>query len=72
VRGLIDHGAVGLVTTHDLALAEVAAALGPRARNVHFEDRMVDDKLVFDYTMRDGVVEHSNAIALMRAVGLEI
>jgi DNA mismatch repair ATPase MutS len=46
--------------------------LGPRARNVHFEDRMVDDKLVFDYTMRDGVVEHSNAIALMRAVGLEI
>jgi hypothetical protein len=72
VRGLIDHGAIGLVTTHDLALAEVADALGPRARNVHFEDRMVDDKLQFDYRMRDGVVQHSNAIALMRAVGLEI
>ncbi len=72
VRGLIDHGAVGLVTTHDLALAEVAAALAPRARNVHFEDRMVDGKLEFDYRMQDGVVQHSNAIALMRAVGLEI
>lgn len=72
VRGLVDHGAVGLVTTHDLALAEVAEALRPRARNVHFEDRMVDGKLVFDYQMRDGVVQHSNAIALMRAVGLEI
>ena len=72
VRGLIDHGAIGLVTTHDLALAEVAAALGPRARNVHFEDRMVDDKLEFDYRMRDSVVQHSNAIALMRAVGLEV
>ncbi|HEY2744617.1 MAG TPA: DNA mismatch repair protein MutS [Polyangia bacterium] len=72
VRGLIDHGAVGLVTTHDLALAEVADALGPRARNVHFEDRMVEGKLEFDYRMRDGVVQHSNAIALMRAVGLEI
>ncbi|MDB4966610.1 MAG: mismatch repair protein MutS domain protein [Myxococcales bacterium] len=72
VRGLVDHGAIGLVTTHDLALAEVASALGPRARNVHFEDRMVDGKLEFDYRMRDGVVQHSNAIALMRAVGLEI
>jgi len=72
VRGLLDHGAIGLVTTHDLALAEVADALGPRARNVHFEDRMVDGKLEFDYRMRDGVVQHSNAIALMRAVGLEI
>jgi DNA mismatch repair ATPase MutS len=72
VRGLIDHGAIGLVTTHDLALAEVADALRPRARNVHFEDRMVDGKLVFDYKMRDGVVTHSNAIALMRAVGLEV
>lgn len=72
VRGLVDHGAIGLVTTHDLALAEVAEALRPRARNVHFEDRMVDGKLVFDYQMRDGVVQHSNAIALMRAVGLEI
>jgi hypothetical protein len=72
VRGLIDRGAIGLVTTHDLALAEVADALAPRARNVHFEDRMVDGKLEFDYRMRDGVVQHSNAIALMRAVGLEI
>jgi MutS domain V len=72
VRGLLDHGAVGLVTTHDLALAEVADALAPRARNVHFEDRMVDGKLEFDYRMHDGVVQHSNAIALMRAVGLEI
>ena len=72
VRGLIDHGAIGLVTTHDLALAEVADALVPRARNVHFEDRMVDGALQFDYRMHDGVVQHSNAIALMRAVGLEI
>jgi DNA mismatch repair ATPase MutS len=76
VRGLIDSrhekGAVGLVTTHDLALAEMAESLGGRARNVHFEDRMVDGKLQFDYRMRDGIVQHSNAIALMRAVGLQI
>ena len=72
VRGLVEHGAVGLVTTHDLALAEVATALDGVARNVHFEDRMVDGALQFDYQMHDGVVQHSNAIALMRAVGLEV
>jgi hypothetical protein len=72
VRGLVDRGALGLVTTHDLALAEMAATLPGQARNVHFEDRIVDGRLHFDYRMREGVVQHSNAIALMRAVGLDV
>jgi hypothetical protein len=72
VRGLISHGAIGLVTTHDLALAQIADNLAPRAANVHFEDRLIAGQLVFDYRMRPGVVQHSNALALMRAVGLEV
>ena len=72
VRGLIDRGAIGLATTHDLALAQVADALAPRAKNVHFEDTVVNGKIVFDYLMRPGVVHKSNALALMRAVGLEV
>ena len=72
VKGLIDRGAIGLATTHDLALAQVADALAPRAANVHFEDELVDGKIVFDYRMRPGVVRKSNALALMRAVGLDV
>jgi hypothetical protein len=72
VRGLIDRGAIGLVTTHDLALAEVAEGLAPRAMNVHFEDQLVDGTMRFDYRMRPGIVQHSNALALMRAVGLDV
>jgi len=72
VRGLIEQGAIGLVTTHDLALAQIAQDLAPKAKNVHFEDRLVDGKMTFDYRMRAGVVEHSNALALMRAIGLEV
>jgi MutS domain V len=73
IRGLIDRGAIGLFTTHDLALAEVAGRLAPRALNVHFADYL-DDKgqLAFDYKMRPGVVHQSNALALMRAVGLDV
>jgi hypothetical protein len=72
VRGLVDRGAIGLVTTHDLALARIAEDLAPRAANVHFEDHLKGDKLLFDYKLRPGVVERSNALELMRAVGLEV
>jgi hypothetical protein len=72
VRGLVDRGAIGLVTTHDLALADIASVLGERAANVHFEDHLEDGRMVFDYAMRPGVVRKSNAIELMRSVGLEI
>jgi hypothetical protein len=72
VRALLDRGAIGLVTTHDLALTEFTATLGPAGANVHFEDRVEDGAMIFDYTMRPGVVERSNALALMRAVGLDV
>jgi hypothetical protein len=72
VRALVGFGAIGLITTHDLALTELVAALRPGAANVHFEDRIEAGRIVFDYRMRPGVVEHSNALALMRAVGLDV
>ena len=72
VRGLIRRGAIGLVTTHDLALAAVADALAPRAANVHFEDHLEEGKMFFSYRMLPGVVQKSNALELMRVVGLEI
>lgn len=72
IQGLLQRGALGLVTTHDLALADLAAELGGRAENVHFADRLDGGTLEFDYQMRPGVVRHSNALALMRAVGLEV
>jgi len=72
VRALVEIGAIGLVTTHDLALTELPSQLGPRAENRHFEDRLEDGRMIFDYRMRPGIVEHSNALALMRAVGLDV
>jgi hypothetical protein len=70
VKGLLACGAIGLVTTHDLALTELVSGFGAAAANVHFEDRFEDGRLVFDYRMRPGVITRGNALALMRAVGL--
>ena len=72
VKELAGRGAIGLITTHDLALADIVGVLGERARNVHFEDQIVDGQIRFDYRLRPGVVRKSNAIELMRSVGLEI
>lgn len=71
LRGLLARGAIGLVTTHDLALTAVAEAGGALA-NAHFEDQVQGGEIAFDYRLRPGVVTHSNALALMRAVGLDL
>ncbi len=72
VRGLLEAGALGLVTTHDLALAEVADELGPKAENVHFEDHLEEGRMAFDYKLRPGVVMRGNALALMKSLGLPV
>lgn len=72
IRSLIARHALGIVTTHDLALTKIADSMSDQAVNKHFEDTITDGQMTFDYKLRDGVVERSNAIALMRMLGLEV
>jgi DNA mismatch repair ATPase MutS len=72
LRGLVELGAIGVATTHDLALTALVDDFGPRAANAHFADRFDDGELAFDYRLRPGVVTGSNALALMRSVGLDV
>ena len=73
IRGLLDRGAIGLVTTHDLALARIADdSAGSSLRNVHFRDDLANGEIQFDYRLREGTVTRSNALDLMRQVGLDV
>lgn len=72
LRALLARGAIGLITTHDLALTAIADKLAPRAANIHFEDFVEGDEIRFDYRVKPGPVTRSNALALIRAVGLEL
>ncbi|MCW5872513.1 MAG: DNA mismatch repair protein MutS, partial [Candidatus Eremiobacteraeota bacterium] len=72
IRRLFELQGLGLVTTHDLALTELADDLGPAAANVHFEDQWSEGVMSFDYHLRSGVIARSNALELMRAVGLQV
>jgi hypothetical protein len=72
VRTLLHRGAIGLVSTHDLALTEIGDLPESRLRNVHFEDQFENGIMKFDYKLREGVVTKSNGLELMRLIGLEV
>jgi len=72
IRHLVELGAIGAVTTHDLALAGVAE-LQEAAIPVHFRETVHpgrEQALSFDYRLREGVATSTNALRLMEIVGL--
>lgn len=73
IRWMSEQRCLGIVTTHDLALARVAEVLpGGAVTNKHFGDTVVGSEINFDYVLRDGPVETTNALRLMRAIGIDI
>jgi hypothetical protein len=72
IQGLLQRGAIGMVTTHDLALTEISEKIGNLLCNMHFEDQVANNEMHFDYKLREGVVTRSNALELMRIIGLDI
>jgi len=72
IRALIGRGAIGLVSTHDLALTDIPGLGLGALQNVHFQDELLDGKLSFDFRLRAGVVTKSNGIELMRSIGLDV
>lgn len=72
VRALVDRGAIGLVSTHDLALTDIGGSLDGHLHNVHFQDELANGRMTFDYKLREGVVTKSNGLELMRSIGLDV
>ncbi len=67
---LLARNAMGLITTHDLALTRLGTEVDLRAVNMHFQDHIQNGAMRFDYTIKPGVVQGSNALELMRLYGL--
>jgi hypothetical protein len=72
VRALLASGAIGLISTHDLALTNIGDQKDTRLHNVHLQDEIVDGRMKFDFKLQDGVVTKSNGIELMRLIGLKV
>jgi hypothetical protein len=72
VRVLLARGSLGAVSTHDLGITALERELGGSVENVHFEEQVHGDAMTFDYVLRPGIVHSSNALRLMRAVGIDV
>jgi hypothetical protein len=71
-RHLLEAGAIGAMTTHDLTLAG-QEPMKTAARLVHFTET-VDARgtMTFDYKLRPGLATSRNALRLMEMIGIEL
>lgn len=70
INQLIDGGAMGLVSTHDLELCDLEEH-DSRIENYNFREYYENNKIKFDYKLRKGKSETQNAIHLMKLAGIE-
>jgi hypothetical protein len=69
---LLRHDASGAVSTHDEELCRLPSELMSRVKLVHFRETVKDDKMTFDYLLREGPVKAGNALRVMRLAGLDV
>ena len=72
VRELVGRGALGAVSTHDLGIGDLESELAGQVKNVHFEEQVEGERMTFDYRLREGLVQSSNALRLMKLVGIDV
>jgi hypothetical protein len=72
MKELVARDAMGAVSTHDLGLGDLEKEMPDRIKNVHFEEQVQGEEMSFDYRLRTGIVQSSNALRLMKIVGLDV
>lgn len=72
VLHLLARRAMGIVATHDIALSELEEELDGRVKNFHFTDVLIEGEMTFDYRLRRGVVQTSNALRLLAMAGVDV
>jgi len=70
VKQLVESGAVGLLSTHDLELCNLEEKM-KEVDNYNFREYYEDNKIKFDYKLRKGKSMTQNAVYLMKLAGIE-
>jgi len=72
LRELLAQRSMGAVSTHDLGLGDLEGEMPDHVKNIHFEEQVANEAMTFDYKLRQGIVQSSNALRLMKMVGLDV
>jgi hypothetical protein len=70
IRQLLQAKAVAVMATHDTDLAHSESAADPAVTNYHFEGKIINEELYFDYKIKEGICESLNATTLMKKIGI--
>jgi ABC-type multidrug transport system fused ATPase/permease subunit len=71
INMLVGGNGTGLISTHDLELVEIAQNV-PNVTNYHFQEEITEGRMHFDYCLRPGPSETTNALQIMQMEGLPI
>lgn len=71
INKLREKGAIGLVSTHDLELGELENQSNGKVKNYHFREFYKDNKINFDYKLREGISTTKNALYLIKMIGID-
>jgi DNA mismatch repair ATPase MutS len=72
IRALLEFGAIGVLSTHDLTLTEIAELEGLAGSNVHMGSRSGEVPMDFDYLLKPGMTTETNALAIAEMMGVPI
>ena len=72
IGALVAGGAVGALSTHDLALTEIAENPELRGINIHMQSDNPEQPLEFDYRVKPGISRQTNALAIVRMMGISV
>lgn len=69
---LLARGATGAISTHDMELCRLPEDMMSSVQLVHFRESVRDERMTFDYRLREGPVTAGNALRLMRISGIPV
>ena len=72
IKQLTGYGAVAMVATHDLRLAGLEQELPQSIENYHFDVKVNNEELFFDYRLTPGICSSFNASLLMKKMGIKV
>ena len=70
IKNLVKLNAIGVIATHDLEICELSDKYPIYLENKCFEVEVLNDELIFDYKLRDGISKNTTASLLIKKIGL--
>lgn len=70
IKRLMKEKCLSIIATHDVELGQMEKEFPKNLENLCFESQIINDELIFDYRLRNGIAQNKNATFLMEKMGI--